>query len=63
MASLEKMKAFFSGQNFQKGLNILMFVRQEGLVEFVTGQAGSSFVEVNAQPVSGRPDRHTHNST
>ena len=46
MQPLEQMKAFFAGQNFQKGLNILMLVRPEGVLELVTGDAGSSFVEV-----------------
>ena len=46
MKPLEQMKAFFAGQNFQKGLNILMLVRPEGVLELVTGEAGSSFVEV-----------------
>ncbi|KAK9865812.1 hypothetical protein WJX84_006743 [Apatococcus fuscideae] len=45
MKPLEEMKAFFAGQNFQKGMNILLLARPEGILEFVTGQAGTSFAQ------------------
>ena len=47
MKPLEEMKAFFAGQNFQKGMNILLLARPEGILEFVTGQAGTSFAQVS----------------